>query len=126
MTVEESAIVPVSSPVSVKFALRGDLYAENREYSISELRGIVGANSLLDCIIRKESSWNPTNIGDSGNAYGLLQFHQSTFDMFSKKYGLELDRNNPIDQIVLANLMLNENLEKNIKHWSVWPKCIKL
>ena len=125
MTVENTAIVPVSSPVSYKFAIKGDLYAESREYTVSEMKGIVEANSLLYCLIKNESSWNPTNIGDSGKAYGLLQFHKPTFDRYSAKYGLTLNYYSPIDQILLAKLMINDNIQ-NVRHWSVYPKCIKL
>ena len=126
ITVEDTTIVPKSSPVSVKFAILGDIWAKDEELSIPELKALVGANSLLYCLIKNESSWRVDISGDSGKAYGLLQFHQPTFDMFSKRYGLDLDRNNPVDQILLAKLMLNENLEKNIKHWTVWPLCYKI
>jgi len=117
--------MPISSPYN--FALNGVLGAligKVDNYNVSQLKELVGENTLIGCLIQKESSWNINAIGDSGKAIGILQFHQSTFDMFSKKYNLDLDIYNPLDQILLANLMLEENI-RNIIHWSVWKQCLK-
>ena len=124
---EGNTIIAPSNPLSEwhllnKMGSLGDYYMKDEEYTIDELRDAVGANTIIDCLIRKESSWRVDVSGDSGRAYGLLQFHQPTFDMFAKKYNLNLDIKRPIDQIVLAKLMLNDNINY-IRHWSVWPKC---
>jgi len=77
---------------------------------------------LINCLITYESQGNEFATGDSGLAYGILQFHKETFDKYSTEYGMKLDYKNPKDQILLADYMLKENID-NIKHWSVWKKC---
>ncbi len=102
----------------------GDLYWEDEEYTIQELREFVGEKSVVGCLIKYESGWQENAVGDNGKSFGLLQFHKATFDLYAKKYNLDLEYKNPSHQILLANLMLNDNFEKNIKHWSVWRKCV--
>jgi soluble lytic murein transglycosylase-like protein len=125
---EENTIMPVSSPQNYRFiALKGslgDLIGGNEELSIPELqRAVGGEKSLLYCLIKNESSWRTNVVGDGGKAYGLLQFHRPTFDRYSKRYGLTLDYKNPLDQIILASLMINEDIN-NVHHWSVWHLCL--
>jgi hypothetical protein len=122
IVVEDTTIRPVSSPVSHRMAVLGDLVALDEEYTIQELKALVGANSLLDCLISHESSWRANVYGDNGRAFGLLQFHRPTFNMFSKKYNLTLDYYKPIDQIILASIILNDNINY-IYHWSTWKFC---
>ena len=85
--------------------------------------GTEDVDSLIQCLIRYESSGNQDAIGDNGRAIGVLQFHKPTFDAYSQRYGLKLDRYNENDQIRLARLMLKENIN-NLRHWTVYPKCI--
>ena len=112
-----------SSPLIAKIGVLGDLIGKDREYSVSELKSLVKGN-ILNCLIEKESSWRIDAIGDSGKAFGLLQFHWFTFEMFSKKYNLPLNYYLPQDQILLAGLILSDDFN-NIRHWSVASKCLK-
>lgn len=78
---------------------------------------------LIKCLIKCESSFNPNATGDSGLAFGILQFHEKTFDRYCVKYNLELDYRNPIHQIVLCDLMLQEDFD-NVLHWTnCWNSC---
>lgn len=70
-------------------------------------------------IVNCESSWNYQVIGDSGLAYGLAQFHKSTWDSFSKSYGEKLDYYNPFHQIDLMTWAFSKGLSS---HWT----CTKL
>lgn len=122
--VQENSLMPISVPyIYAKLGTLGDLYWEDEEYSVSRLKELVGEKSVIDCLIRYESSWNPEAVGDFGQAIGLLQFHRPTFERYAKKYNLELDIKNPNHQILLANLMLNDNFN-NVYQWSVASRCL--
>ena len=79
--------------------------------------------SLIECLSFYESTHNPEAVGDNGKAYGILQFHLPTFDFFCEKYELVLDYTNPEDQKILAEYMLQDNIN-NVVHWSVYRNCI--
>ena len=73
---------------------------------------------LIEC----ESGWNEEAIGDHGKAYGLLQFWESTFELYKNKYGLpELEYKDSDDQITLAGIMINDGEEHN---WTCWKYVI--
>jgi hypothetical protein len=78
---------------------------------------------FIDCIIQRESGWNPEAVGDKGLARGIFQFHRATFDRFSKKFGLELDYYKPNDQLLLFERMLDENFNL-IGHWTTAESCL--
>jgi hypothetical protein len=100
-----------------------ELYDALKSRDINEvLNGSVKYGEVLKCLITYESQYNPNATGDGGLAFGILQFHRNTFDTYSHKYELELDYKNPIHQIILADLMLQDDFD-NIIHWSPWRKC---
>jgi hypothetical protein len=78
--------------------------------------------NLIRCLIKCESGYNPNATGDSGLAFGILQFHKQTFDTYSEKYKMELDYKNPVHQIVLCDKMLTENYD-NVLHWTCYSSC---
>jgi hypothetical protein len=86
---------------------------------------------IIDCLIKYECReylkiGNEAKcIGDSGLAFGPLQFHEITFDDFSGRYEITLNYESADDQILLADLMLSENIN-NIRHWSKYQKCLYL
>lgn len=129
MLIEGNTIIAPSNPLNPRlfYAQIGSLASlvgGNDNYTTQELQDAVGGKkSLLYCLIKNESSWRTDIYGDKGRAYGLLQFHRPTFERYSEKYGLVLDYYSPIDQIILAELMINENFN-NITHWSVYKLCI--
>ena len=53
-----------------------------------------------------ESSLNPVARGDSGLAYGIFQWHQASWNMYNKKFGLQLDRNSTKDQCEMTARVL--------------------
>jgi len=75
--------------------------------------------SLIQCLAFRESSLDPSAVGDNGLAIGLLQFHRPTFNQYC-----EGNINNPRDQVVCADEMLKSNFVRNIKHWSTRYKCL--
>lgn len=70
--------------------------------------------SQLMTTIFCESSYKTTAIGDSGLAYGLLQFHRPTFDGFCTG-----DYKSAKDQLECAGRMF---AEKKQHHWTCWKK----
>lgn len=101
-----------------------ELYDALKSKDVNEvLNGSVKYGEVLKCLITYESQYNPNATGDSGLAFGILQFHKRTFEHYALEYKLELDYKNPIHQIILADLMLQDDWD-NIVHWSPWRKCI--
>lgn len=81
-------------------------------------------DSLIECLVKYESSGDKNAVGDSGLAKGILQFHQPTFNQYCvEKYGLIDNIWDPNIQKECANRMLEDSFG-NIKHWSVYKKCI--
>lgn len=74
---------------------------------------------LLNC----ESGLKKLAIGDKGKANGIAQFHERTFNAFSKKYGLVGTYKNPYSQINLAASMIGDDLAS---HWWNCAKKSKL
>lgn len=72
---------------------------------------------VLHKVIQCESSYRENVFGDNGKAYGIAQFWKTTFDMFSKKSGMELDYHNTDDQIELTAWAFSEGYAS---HWSCW------
>lgn len=88
---------------------------------------IEGFDPIMAKLIECESSWNEEAKGDLRNgkymAYGLLQFWESTFELYKNKYNLpELEYKNPDDQITLAGIMIKDGHESN---WTCW-KYVKI
>jgi len=64
-----------------------------------------------------ESSGKADAIGDNGLAFGLFQFHENTFNLFSKELGEKLDWKNPEHQIKLASWSFANGKQR---HWTCW------
>ena len=76
-------------------------------------------------LIHCESRFDKTAKGDWRSedkiylSKGILQFQKPTYEMFSKKYGLEGTWLSPYSQINLASAMLRDGL------WRQWFNCAK-
>ena len=105
--------------------LRTNIVISQNSYKSNNPEIPIKHKELIDCLAFYESGNNPEAVGDSGKAYGVLQFWQSTFDFYSAKYNMQwLDYKNPNDQHILADKMLKEDIE-NTRHWSVRYNCQK-
>ena len=84
----------------------------------------IGVNKeMLECLIWYESRNVEDAIGDAGRAFGVLQFWQSTFNQYKKRYGAEwLEYKNASHQIILADLMVREDIN-NLTHWTAYKFC---
>lgn len=86
-------------------------------------QAILSENNLIRCLIKYESGGDPNAVGDNGKARNVLQFWESTFDLYCEKYGANLDYNSAEDQIYLAYLMLKNN-PQNVYHWTTAKYCL--
>ena len=80
-------------------------------YDVSEKIAL----NVADC----ESDFRVDVYGDGGRAYGPYQFHKKTFELFSKKFGEELDYFDLEDNVRLAIWALSKNKGY---HWSCYKK----
>jgi len=71
-------------------------------------------------IIECESGWDYTAQNPTSTAYGLGQVIDGTFLWVQKKWGIELDRDNPEDQMYIIVRLLEE---KGYSHWAESAHC---
>lgn len=107
---QENSLVGIKLPFMPEVLSYGQLVAFDTilevglaadKYGIDEMRFI----KLIQC----ESGFNEKAIGDKGKAFGLLQFHRPTFDLYCKG-----EYTNPKDQIRCGAEMISQNLAY---HW---------
>ena len=79
--------------------------------------------AILISIAECESSMRHEGIyGDSGLAYGLMQFHEETFNEFKRRAGMEdLEYRNMADQVKLTAWALKNGLGE---HWSCYRRML--
>lgn len=68
-----------------------------------------------------ESKFTPTARGDHGLAYGVMQFHEATFNRYTDMFGESLDYYSYNDQIRLASWMFAQHPESKTA-WTCWTK----
>lgn len=66
-----------------------------------------------------ESKMGKNKIGDSGNAIGLFQYWNDTWNWFSGLKGEELDINSNFDQAKLTAFIF-ANYPEYKRHWTTW------
>lgn len=102
----------------------GVLVGRQRQYNELRLQRIELRQQIVETrnsIIACESGWRHDGVwGDHGRAYGIAQFHETTFYELAKKYGYVGGHwQNLQDQITVLDLaILNGDAEK---HWACWP-----
>ena len=72
---------------------------------------------ILYNLAKCESSLKHETFGDSGRAFGIYQWWESSWNMYNKKFGTNLDRYNLEDQSEMTARVLSEGGYKN------WAKC---
>jgi hypothetical protein len=86
-----------------------------------DIKELVKGHILIQCLIQKESQFNPYARGLAGEI-GILQFMPTTFRNFCVyKYGYKNDIWNPEIQIRCAEDMISDGL---IYHWTTAPLCL--
>ena len=87
------------------------VYANEYKVSPKTIRRVLKAESQLNC--------NPKGHNDGGLARGIAQFHEQTFDTFSKELGEKLDYNSCSDQIKLMAFAFSKG-ERYRRHWTTY------
>jgi len=83
----------------------------------------IEVGEFYDCLIKCESGYNISAVGDHGKSRGILQFQKPTFNRFCVEiYGIakEIDWLDPLKQIECCKKMVEDGLEE---HWTCAKKC---
>ena len=92
-------------------------------YAVSSPENPIAHKELIDCLIKYESGGIETAVGDGGKAYGVLQYHEPTFEAFRASIGQKyMEYKNPRDQIVLTDIVLADTMA-NLGHWTTRHFC---
>ena len=75
---------------------------------------------LAEKIIQCESGWDYTAQNPNSTAYGAGQITNGTWKYIKEKWGIELDRNNPEDQLYAMVRLLEE---EGTRHWKASAHC---
>jgi hypothetical protein len=83
------------------------------------------ASSMIKNIIRAESNYDPSAIGDHSLAHGIVQYHEAEFDDYESKYfkktGNHLNYDSSEDQLkLMAWQFKNYPLSRN--DWSTYRR----
>ena len=74
-------------------------------------------NYLMKLAICESSLIHENRWGDNGLSYGLFQWQKKSWDLYNKKFGLNLDRYKLEDQIEMTALVINNGGQHN------WKSC---
>jgi hypothetical protein len=74
----------------------------------------------IDRIVFCESSWDTNAQNKNSTASGLGQFLNGTWKYFNEKRELNLDKNNPYDQLEMMTWIISQN---GISHWNESKSC---
>ena len=98
-----------------------DAEQKQKLWLFNEVGGDYRQFVLLREIVNLESSWKETAIGDNGKAWGLVQFHEPTFNQFKQEAGMNyLEYKNPYHQLTLLVWSFENGKEK---HWTTYPRA---
>lgn len=120
---EAPKILPPKAETKVESTRLSNCFLEAKtsgqeEYAERPLFSGLENKPLIKCLAWYESSYRTDVYGDSGRAYGVMQFHQPTFNLFC-----EGDYYNSRDQVVCADKMISSNWNL-VYHWSTAKFCI--
>lgn len=110
-----------TEPPEIKYA-EGNIIQNNSLMSVSPLPFTppVVLSALMERIIFCESTWNCEAKNPKSTAYGYCQFLDSTWEYVQKKWDIELDRNNPDEQLYACQRLLKE---EGWEHWEASKSC---
>lgn len=104
--IEKNSPLDVLSYNQSAEAIKGAVVYLANQYGINKDEMIV----TIQC----ESNFNVTAVGDHGLAYGLSQFHKTTFDSYCKG-----NYHSAKDQLVCMAQMFSKRMQH---HWTCWTK----
>ena len=107
-----NTLVGIVPPTELKFEVLAAI-TENGE-TLEELVG-----RIVEC----ESNGNPAAKNPNSTAYGLCQFLDGTWKYVEQKWDMELNRQDPEDQLYACERLL---VEEGLKHWKPVWECLGL
>lgn len=99
-------------------AVNSPIFIKNQ--TLASMSNDIDTYQLAYRIIQCESSWNPNAKNKGSSAYGLGQFINGTWDYVQNKWNMELDRDNPEDQMYALVRLLEE---EGPRHWESSRQC---
>jgi len=109
------------TPKGENLTATSTIVVEEKEVLQTEAR-----EAWLVLLIECESSGNPNAINeidrDGTPSYGLLQFKPSTFEMFSKAYGVEGELMDPEAQKRIVRKMMDD---PSVRWETQFPDCVR-
>lgn len=132
------AVEPLDEPVLKPYVYEEELYSTNNtvipNYNLPIEKEVIASEikeddtkaeigDFYDCLIKCESGYNISAVGDHGASRGILQFKQPTFVRFCvEEYEIALVKDwlDPIKQIKCCKRMVEDGLES---HWTCAKKC---
>ena len=91
-----------------KFCVYRETYVK-AEDNITHFSELYGSNEdIVRAVIRCESHGLHSAKGDGGNANGIAQFWEGTFNRMSNKLGEKLDYNSEYDQVKLLSFAMSK------------------
>ena len=124
---EEEIIKPTEATATVTQAeAKVELPKKIPEKKLQALQATTTREQWLADLIACESQGNPKAINpkdrDGTPSYGLLQFKPSTFEMFSKAYGIEGELMDPEAQKAIVVRMMDD---KSVVWENQFPACVR-
>lgn len=124
---EEEIIKPTEATATVTQAeAKVELPKKIPEKKLQALQSTTTREQWLADLITCESQGNPEAINpkdrDGTPSYGLLQFKPSTFEMFSKAYGIEGELMDPEAQKAIVVRMMDD---KSVVWENQFPACVR-
>ena len=135
------SVIPDTPEKSLPDEFSGEKITQDEEVDLIASRGILGLKNDnvedISGLIKKysaqyavsydemtrvmmcESTGKADAVGDNGLAFGLFQFHENTFNLFSKELGEKLDWKNSEHQIKLASWSFANGKQR---HWTCYKK----
>ena len=91
-----------------------------KEQVLASMSNDIDIILLAEKIIQCESGWDYTAQNPNSTAYGAGQFLNGTWKYIQKKWGIELDRDNPEHQMYAVVRLLSE---EGTNHWKESRHC---
>jgi hypothetical protein len=99
-------------------AVNSPIFIKNQ--TLASMSSDIDTYQLAYKIIQCESSWSPNAKNKGSSAYGLGQFINGTWDYVQNKWNIELERDNPEDQMYALVRLLEE---EGPRHWESSRQC---
>ena len=110
--------VELNKPLTGQFRPISDCFITAPNIPYYEVSTTLGA--IVEAIIECESNGDPEAQNPTSSAFGLCQFLDSTWEYVQNKWNMELDRDDPEDQLYACKRLCEE---EGTSHWKQSQHC---